>query len=51
MGRIDPHYRQVEYMTWPRAMAISETLWNETDSRNWDFFIQRWRANLDISTG
>ena len=36
-----PHYRQVEYMTWPRAMAISETLWNETDSRNWDFFIQR----------
>ena len=36
-----PHYRQVEYMTWPRAMAISETLWNDTCSRNWKFFIQR----------
>ena len=36
-----PHYRQVEYMTWPRAMAISETLWNDTCSRNWKFFTQR----------
>ena len=28
-------------MTWPRAMAISETLWNDTCSRNWKFFTQR----------
>ncbi len=36
-----PHYRQAEYMTWPRAFAISETLWNESHTKNWEFFIQR----------
>ncbi len=36
-----PHYRQAEYMTWPRALAISETLWNESCTKNWEFFVQR----------
>lgn len=36
-----PHYRQVEYMIWPRALAISETLWTSSESRNWKFFVNR----------
>lgn len=36
-----PHYRQVEYMVWPRALAISETLWSDAQSRNWKFFVHR----------
>lgn len=36
-----PHYRQVEYMIWPRALALSEALWTNSDTRNWDFFVQR----------
>lgn len=36
-----PHYRQVEYMVWPRALAISETLWTNAESRNWKFFVRR----------
>lgn len=36
-----PHYRQVEYMVWPRALAISETLWTDARLRNWKFFVHR----------
>ena len=36
-----PHYRQVEYMIWPRALAISETLWTDARLRNWKFFVNR----------
>jgi hexosaminidase len=31
--------RQVEYMTWPRAFAISETLWSPKSKKNWDNFL------------
>ena len=36
-----PHYRQVEYMIWPRALAISETLWTDARLRNWKYFVNR----------
>lgn len=36
-----PHYWQVEYMIWPRALAISETLWTDARLRNWKFFVNR----------
>ena len=36
-----PHYRQVEYMIWPRALAISETPWTDARVRNWKFFVNR----------
>ena len=36
-----PNYRHLEYMTWPRAMAISEVLWSPKSSRNWNDFANR----------
>lgn len=36
-----PHIRQIEYMTWPRAMALSEVLWSPDNERNIDEFLLR----------
>lgn len=36
-----PNDRHAEYMTWPRAMAISEVLWSPKSTRNWPDFISR----------
>lgn len=36
-----PNYRHLEYMTWPRAMAIAEVLWSPKSSRNWNDFAHR----------
>lgn len=36
-----PNYRQVEYMTWPRAFALAEVFWSPKGTRNWDGFIFR----------
>lgn len=33
--------RHAEYMTWPRALAISEALWSPKKSRNWNSFYPR----------
>ncbi len=33
--------RHMEYMVWPRAMAISEALWSPKEKRNWDDFSGR----------
>ena len=33
--------RHAEYMTWPRAFAISEDLWSPKESKNWDNFVKR----------
>lgn len=33
--------RHLEYMTWPRAFAISEALWTPKAERNWDDFFGR----------
>ena len=33
--------RHMEYMLWPRAMAISEAVWSPKDKRNWDDFSNR----------
>lgn len=33
--------RQAEYMTWPRGMAIAESVWSEKGKKNWDQFFSR----------
>lgn len=33
--------RQAEYMTWPRAFALAESLWAPIACKNWDSFVMR----------
>lgn len=35
------NFRQVEYMLWPRAMAVSEAVWSAKGSKNWPDFFSR----------
>ncbi len=39
-----PNYRHAEYMTWPRALALSEVFWGSRTS--WEDFVRRVEANL-----
>jgi hexosaminidase len=41
-----PNFRHAEYMTWPRAMALSEVFWSPKDKRNWDDFLTREQAQF-----
>ncbi len=41
-----PNYRRVEYMTWPRALVLSEILWSPKGTRNWDEFVPRMEAQF-----
>jgi len=42
-----PNFRQVEYMTWPRALALSEVYWSPKAERNWDDFIKRMEVQFE----
>jgi len=42
-----PTGRQAEYMTWPRAFALSEVFWSPRQKRNWPSFIARTEKNFD----
>jgi hexosaminidase len=33
--------RQAEYMTWPRALAIAETVWSPKEKKNWNTFVPK----------
>ncbi|MFA6701813.1 MAG: beta-N-acetylhexosaminidase [Dysgonamonadaceae bacterium] len=33
--------RQAEYMTWPRAFAVSESLWSPKSKKDWNHFIDK----------
>jgi hexosaminidase len=35
------NYRHIQYMTWPRALALSEVYWSPKSKRNWDDFANR----------
>ena len=41
-----PDERQVQYMTWPRAMALAEVLWSPKKVRNFDEFSGRVEAHF-----
>jgi len=38
--------RHLEYMVWPRALAIAETVWTPKDKKNWDNFEGRVEKQL-----
>ena len=33
--------RQAEYMTWPRAFAVSESLWSPKSKKDWNHFVNK----------
>ena len=33
--------RQAEYMTWPRALAVAESVWSSKENKNWDSFVSK----------
>lgn len=35
------NFRAVQYMLWPRAMAIAESVWTPKERKNWNGFINR----------
>jgi hexosaminidase len=39
--------RHRQYMTWPRAFAISEVLWSQKDKRDWNNFVSRVEAHFE----
>ncbi|MDR3718609.1 MAG: family 20 glycosylhydrolase [Bryobacteraceae bacterium] len=42
-----PTGRHAEYMTWPRALALSEAFWSKKEARNWDAFVPRMEAHFE----
>jgi hexosaminidase len=41
-----PTFRHVEYMLWPRSMALAEVLWSPKETRDWNGFVHRTEAHL-----
>ncbi len=41
------NYRQMQYMTWPRAFAISETAWSPAENKNWKNFVTKVETHFD----
>jgi hexosaminidase len=44
--------RQAEYMTWPRGMAIAESVWSPREKKSWDAFfpkVEQHFERLDIA--
>ncbi|HLZ87893.1 MAG TPA: family 20 glycosylhydrolase [Puia sp.] len=38
--------RHMQYMVWPRSMAVAEDLWTPKEKKNWDDFAGRVEANF-----
>lgn len=41
------NYRQVQYMTWPRAFAISEIAWSPAAKKNWRSFVTKVESHFN----
>lgn len=44
-----PTLRYAEYMTYPRAWALSEVFWSQKKDKNWDNFAKRMEAHFQRS--
>ena len=42
-----PNLRYAEYMTYPRAWALSEVYWSPKAKKNWENFSQRMESRFD----
>lgn len=40
------NFRHVEYMIWPRSLALAEVYWSPKSKRNWDDFTNRMEAHF-----
>ena len=43
-----PNAKHMEYMTFPRILAIAETLWSPASTRNWTDFAKRVEATFPV---
>jgi len=43
-----PNLQYAYYMTYPRAFALSESLWSQKEDKNWINFIKRTETHFDI---
>ena len=43
-----PNYGHVQFMTYPRACALAETLWSPKESRNLDDFKARLKTHVKL---
>jgi len=41
------NFRQVQYMLWPRAFAISESVWSPIEKKNWTNFVDRTEQHFE----
>ena len=39
--------RHAEYMLWPRAFAIAESVWSPKENKNWNNFVQRTEKHFE----
>jgi hexosaminidase len=39
--------RHMQYMVWPRSMAVAECLWSPKEKKDWNSFARRVEANFD----
>lgn len=39
--------RTVQYMTWPRGLAIAESVWSPNEKKNWNHFVNRVEKQME----
>ena len=44
------NFRTVQYMLWPRALAVSESVWSPKEKKNWNHFVNRVEKHFERFT-